>query len=137
MILVDANVLMYAAGAAHSNKAPSVELVHRIAAGTVDAVVDTETLQEILHRYRAINRWEDGRQLYSLTRALFPRAVPITEATLDRARDLMERHAALSARDAVHAAVSIEIRASSICSYDRDFDMIPEIRRVEPGREGR
>jgi len=32
----------------------------------VDAVLDAEVLQEILHRYRAISRWETGREVFWL-----------------------------------------------------------------------
>ena len=90
MILVDANVLMYAAGAPHRLKRPSADLLDRIARGEVDAVIDAEILQEILHRYRAINRWQDGRQLYDLARALFPSILPVTAEVLDAARRLLD-----------------------------------------------
>jgi hypothetical protein len=60
VILIDANVIMYAAGANHPHKRPSVALLERVAAGEVEATVDAEVLQEILHRYRAIGRWEDA-----------------------------------------------------------------------------
>lgn len=125
---------MYAAGAPHPHKEPCANLMRRIASGEVEAVVDTEALQEILHRYRSIRRWDDGRRVYSLTRALFPRSASISESTLDRARDFMDRHKGLTARDAIHAAVAFEIGARAICSYDRDFDVVPEIRRIEPSQ---
>ena len=68
MILVDANVLMYAAGTPHAHKGPSQALLQRVASGEVDAAIDAETLQEILHRYRAIDRWEEGSRLHGLAR---------------------------------------------------------------------
>jgi hypothetical protein len=40
MILVDANVLMYAAGAPHPDKTPSVRLLEQIANGDVVAAID-------------------------------------------------------------------------------------------------
>ena len=132
MILVDANILMYAAGAPHPHKAPSARWLEAVARGEVDATVNVETLQELLHRYRAIGRWSDGRRVYDLARTIFPAVVPITAAVLDEARRLLDRHPMLMARDGLHAAVVLVEGFEAICSYDRDFDLIPGVRRVEP-----
>ena len=51
MILVDSNVLMYTAGSEHPFKARSVAFLERVAEGSIEAVIDAEALQEILHRY--------------------------------------------------------------------------------------
>jgi predicted nucleic acid-binding protein len=103
-----------------------------VARGEVDATVNVETLQELLHRYRAIGRWSDGRRVYDLARTIFPAVVPITAAVLDEARRLLDRHPMLMARDGLHAAVVLVEGLEAICSYDRDFDLIPGVRRVEP-----
>jgi predicted nucleic acid-binding protein len=132
VILVDANILMYAAGAPHPHKAPSARWLEAVARGEVDATVNVETLQELLHRYRAIGRWSDGRRVYDLARTIFPAVVPITAAVLDEARRLLDRHPMLMARDGLHAAVVLVEGLEAICSYDRDFDLIPGVRRVEP-----
>ena len=44
MVLIDANILMYAAGAAHPNKQPSIRVLERVANGEVDATINAETL---------------------------------------------------------------------------------------------
>ena len=95
-------------------------------------MIDAETLQEILHRYRAIRRWEDGRQVYDLARQLFPSVVPISAEVMDRARELLDAYPSLMARDALHAAVVLHESLEAICSYDRDFDGIVGLRRTEP-----
>ena len=134
MILVDSNILMYAAGAEHANKLPSVRFLERIAEGEIEAALDAEVLQEVLHRYRALNRWEDGKQVYDLSRRLLPIVFPITVEVVDRARELLETCYGIAARDALHAAV-VEIRGlDGICSYDRDFDLVEGIDRIEPER---
>jgi len=98
----------------------------------VDAALDAEVLQEILHRYRAIGRWADGRQVYDQARRIFPVVVPITAEVLDRARALLDDHRSVMARDAVHAAVVSVHGLEGISSYDRDFDRIAELKRSEP-----
>ncbi len=132
MILVDSNVLMYAAGAAHHHKKPSMTLLQRIAFEEVEGIIDAEVLQEILHRYRAINRWKGGCRAYDLARRVFQVVVPITADVVDDTRQLMDIHDWLTARDALHAAVCGQIGADAICSYDRDFDRIAQLKRVRP-----
>ncbi len=132
MILIDANILMYAAGAPHRCKQPSARLLQRVADGEIDALIDAELLQEILHRYRAIGRWADGKQVYDLARQIFPTVLPITADIMDRARELLDEHDGMMARDALHAAVVLSEGLDAICSYDRDFDGIVGVRRIEP-----
>jgi len=132
VILVDANVLMYAAGRDHPNKAASVAFLDRVASGEVDAVIDAEILQEILHRYRALGRWEAGRRLFDLTRTLFPVVLPVTAEILDRARVLLDAYPHLMARDGLHAAVVMKAQLDGLCSFDSDFDPVGGLRRIEP-----
>jgi predicted nucleic acid-binding protein len=132
LILIDANIFMYAAGAEHSHKMPSVAVLRRIALGEIDAAVDAEVLQEILHRYRAIRRWEEGREVYALARRIVPLVVAITDQVVDRARDLLDGDARLGARDALHAAVVFDRGMKGVCSYDRDLDRVVGLRRFEP-----
>jgi len=132
VILVDANVIMYAAGAEHPHKRPSVALLDRVARGEVEATIDAEVLQEILHRYRAIGRWEDGRRVYDLARQLFRNVVPVTAEVLDRARRILDTDRRIMARDALHAAVVMAEGLEAVCSWDRDFDRIKGIVRREP-----
>ncbi|MCP4303293.1 MAG: type II toxin-antitoxin system VapC family toxin [bacterium] len=130
--MVDANIPMYAAGTEHPNKAPSIALLEKVAGGEVDATIDTETLQEILHRYRSLERWDDGKIVYDMDRRIFPVIIPISIEILDYARILLDEYPILMARDALHAAV-VEINAlEGIYSYDRDFDQIQWIRRFQP-----
>jgi predicted nucleic acid-binding protein len=132
VILIDTNIIMYAAGAPHTHKGPSVRMLEQVAAGEVEATIDAEVLQEILHRYRAINRWDDGKQVYDLTRRLFPVVIPVTAAILDRARQLLDTDATIMARDALHAAVVLEERLDGVISFDHDFDRIAGVVRREP-----
>jgi predicted nucleic acid-binding protein len=132
VILLDANIIMYAAGASDPHKAPSVALLERVARGDVDAALDAEVLQEILHRYRALRRWNDGRRVYDLARRSIVTVLPITAEVTDEARKIMDDHPALMARDALHAAVYRVAGAEAICSYDADLDIVTGLRRIEP-----
>jgi predicted nucleic acid-binding protein len=130
MILVDSNVLMYAGGVEHPNKKPAVAFLKRVAAGEVEAAVDAEVLQEVIHRYRALRRWPEGQLVYESTRGLFPEVLAITGPVMDYAKRLVDADERISARDAVHAAVVAVYRLEGICTFDRDFDRIRGCRRV-------
>ena len=71
MILIDSNVLMYAAGSDHPNKSKAVTLLKRVADGHAEAVIDAEVLQEILHRYIALGRRADAQKCTNWARRLF------------------------------------------------------------------
>ena len=121
---------MYASGAEHPNKEPSVAFLKRVAAGEVEATVDAEVLQEVIHRYRALRQWPEGRRVYELARRLFPEILAITCEVMDRAKQLVDADAQVSARDSVHAAVVAEYKLEGICTFDRDYDRIQGCRRI-------
>jgi predicted nucleic acid-binding protein len=133
MILIDSNIFMYAAGAEHPNKHSSLLFLEEVALGEVEAGIDAEVLEEILHRYRAVRRWEDGRQVYDLTRQIVPTVLPVTVEILDDARSLLDQYPQLMARDALHAAAARSVGADALCSFDRDLDGIDGVVRKEPG----
>lgn len=132
MILVDSNVLMYAVGGEHPNRAPAQRFLHRVGAKETAAVLSAEVLQEIFHRYRSMNRWKEAVAILDQARRVFPEVLAITGNVMDRAREILDKHPLLSARDGVHAAVVSVYGLDGICSYDRDFDQIPGLRRIEP-----
>ena len=132
MTLVDSNIFMYAAGRAHPLKHRAAAFLEKVAAGTVPASIDAEALQEILHRYRALKRWKEGRVVYDTALVLFPEVLAVTGEVMDVARKLMDEEAGLMARDALHAAVVAVYGLASITSFDQDFDRLEGLRRVEP-----
>ncbi len=132
MILIDSNIFMYAAGSEHPNKTNSCQFLAEVAKGKIEAMIDAEVLQEILHRYRAIGRWMDGGEVYDLARRIVPIVVPVGVEILDLARGLLDRYERLLARDALHAAAVIYVGAEALCSFDQDFDSLREISRIEP-----
>lgn len=136
MLLIDSNIFMYAAGADHPHKRPSVAFLRQLARGELDAAVDAEVLQELLHRYRAIDRWAEGRQVYDRARRIVGLVIPVSAEVVDLARRLLDRYERLTTRDALHAAV-VDLHAlEGIVSYDRDFDVVEGLRRSEPAMEG-
>ena len=132
MIFIDSNIFMYAGGVEHVNKAPSVALLTCIASGEVKACTSVEVLQEILHRYRSIARWDDGKKIYLSAKEIVPIIEPLTMDIINRAFKLLDKYPEIMARDALHAATCVILNLDGICTYDTDFDKIKEVKRMPP-----
>jgi len=123
---------MYAAGAPHKFKMPSLKFLHDVARLEYDCCTNAEILQEVLHRYRSIGRWEEGKEVYFLARKIVPNVQSITAEITDKAVDLMDKYPDLLARDCLHVAHCLLSELEGICSFDKDFDEVEEIKRIEP-----
>ncbi|MBD3317913.1 MAG: hypothetical protein GF344_19175 [Chitinivibrionales bacterium] len=104
-MLVDSNTFMYAAGAAHRNKQPSVSFLECVSTGKAQVCVSTEILPENLHRYRSIVWGEDGKQVFMLAREIVPRILPIDRDSINRAYGYLEGIPNIMARHPIHAVI--------------------------------
>lgn len=130
--LLDTNVAMYAAGRDHPARGPSKALLRRIATGDMDVVADAEVFQEILHRFSAIGRIEDGCRLFDLLERIVQIVLPIELEDARTARQIILDIRGLTARDAIHVAVMRRHSLRIVYSYDRHLDAVPGIERREP-----
>jgi len=131
-VFVDANIFMYAVGAAHPHKAPSIRLLERVAGEGVEAVSDAEVLQELLYRYWHLKMVEQGAALVDYVLQAIPAILPITPRDVMVARSLLVQHPPLKPRDAIHAAVMLNHGLTHLYSYDHDFDILSDLTRLEP-----
>lgn len=60
VVFLDTNVVVYAVGTEHPYRLPCQQVMSAIANGTLRAAIDTETVQEILHRYGALRRYAEA-----------------------------------------------------------------------------
>jgi predicted nucleic acid-binding protein len=134
---VDTAVIMYAVGSDHPLKAPCQRVLARVAEGDLDAVISVEVVQEIIHRFLAVQRPALGASIAGDTLDLFAPVLPITHATMRRVPELVGRFPALAARDLIHVATCLQEGISRIISPDRGFDAVSEIKRVDPATFGR
>jgi predicted nucleic acid-binding protein len=130
LIFVDSNVPMYLIGADHPNKASARRLLDRVLLEGGGLVTDAEVLQEILHRYVAIDRRDAIAPAFQLVLQVVEEVFPIGRVDVERARRLLETTRRLSARDAIHVAVMQRVGIDRILSFDRGLDGIPGIERV-------
>ena len=130
MIFIDSNVPMYLIGAAHPHKAEAQIILERLAAAGQRLVTDAEVLQEILHRYTAINKRDAIGPALQATLGIVDEVLPIEKVDVMRAAEIIRNPALLSARDAVHIAVMERHEIRSIFSFDGDFDRWPGLQRI-------
>lgn len=129
MIFLDSNIPMYLIGAPHRLKTESQILVERVVAAGERIVTDAEVLQEILHRYTAINRRDAIGPAFRAVLNIVDDVFPIEKADVLRASEIVQNPAGLSARDAVHLAVMERRGVTRILSFDADFDRWPGVTR--------
>jgi len=130
LIFVDSNIPMYVVGADHPNKSASQRLLETLIVQGERLVTDAEVLQEILHRYAAIDRRDAIQPAFEALLGVVDEVFPVERRDAERARDLLQATRKLSARDALHVAIMERQNVSSILSFDTGFDRVPGVTRV-------
>jgi predicted nucleic acid-binding protein len=130
MILVDSNVPMYLVGGPHPHKIDAQRALERCISERARLFTDAEVLQEILHRYVAINRRDAIQPAFDALLGVVDEVLPVDRRILERAKTIVLERAALSARDALHVAIMQAHQIPKILSFDGGFDSVPGITRI-------
>ena len=120
---------MYLVGAAHPNKAGARLLLEAAIAASERLITSAEVLQEILHRYVAIDRRDAIQPAFDALLGVVDEVIAIELADVVRAREFVLGMSVLSARDALHAAVMARASIERIMTFDTAFDRIPGMSR--------
>jgi uncharacterized protein len=121
---------MYLVGAAHPHKTDSQVLLERLIAAGERLVTDAEVLQEILHRYAAIDKREAIHPAIDMLLGVVDDVLAIEKRDALRAAEIVKNRSLPSARDAIHVAIMERYRISSILSFDAGFDRWPGLKRI-------
>lgn len=130
MTLLDSNIPMYLVGAPHRHKADAQRLLEKLLRGGERLVTDAEVLQEILHRYVAIDRRDAIQPAFDALLGVVDEVLPVDRAAVARAKEIVLGYRRLSARDAVHISVMEQHGISQILSFDAGLDSFPGINRI-------
>jgi predicted nucleic acid-binding protein len=122
---------MYVAGVEHPNREAAHKFLEKVHRGEVEGCCSTEVLREILGRYTTIRRHDYANKVYDIFVRICPVIFSVTLADTDRARELLLLSSRITAREAMHAAVMLNQGVEWIASFDKQFDRIPGVRRVE------
>jgi uncharacterized protein len=121
---------MYLIGAPHPHKTDARRLLEELVSGRERLVTDAEVLQEILHRYVAIDRPDAIQPAWNALLGISDEVFSIDRAAVDRAKDIVLGQRGLSARDAIHLAIMQIHGVRRILSFDLGFDGFPGITRL-------
>ena len=130
MILVDSNIPMYLVGSPHAHKSDAQRLLEQLVSERQRLVTDVEVLQEILHRYVAINCRDAIQPAFDALLGIVDQVLDVNRRAAERAKEIVLGHRGLSARDALHLAVMEQHAIERILSFDSGFDGFPGIVRV-------
>ena len=130
MVFVDSNVPMYLVGAEHPHKDDARRLLDRLISERQRLVTSAEVLQEILHRYVAIDRRDAIQPAFDAVLGIVDEVFPVDSRAVERAKSTVLGQRRLSSRDAVHLAVMSLHGVDRIVSFDAGFDDVPGITRI-------
>ena len=130
MIFIDTNVPMYLVGAPHAHKTQVLSLLDRAIADRQRLVTDAEVLQEILHRYVAIDRRDAIQPAFDALLDVVDEVYAIDRRAVELAKSIVLGYRYLSARDAIHVATMRQHGATRIMSFDTAFDQVPGLTRI-------
>lgn len=121
---------MYLVGAPHPHKSDARRWLEELVSARERLVTDAEVLQEILHRYVAIERRDAIQPAFNALLGVVDEVFVVDQAAVERAKQIVLGNQALSARDAVHLALMQIHGVRKILSFDRGFDGFPGITRL-------
>jgi len=130
VILVDSNIPMYLVGATHGHKSDARRLLEKAVSERQRLVTDAEVLQEILHRYVAIDRRDAIQPAFDALLGIVDQVLAVDRSVAERAKQIVLGYRQLSARDAVHLAVMEHHGIERIMTFDSGFDAFPGITRL-------
>ena len=121
---------MYLIGASHPHKSDAQRLLEKLLSERARLVTDTEVLQEILHRYVAIDRRDAVQPAFDALLGIVDQVLSIDLVAVERAKTIVLGSRRLSARDALHLAVMEQHSVEQVLSFDGGFDGFPGVTRL-------
>lgn len=121
---------MYLVGSPHPHKADAQRLLEKLITDRERLVTDAEVLQEILHRYVAIDRRDAIQPAFDALLGVVDEVLSVDVEAVQRAKQIVLGYRQLSARDAVHLSVMEQNGIRQILSFDSGLDAFPGITRI-------
>ena len=121
---------MYLMGSPHPHKTDAQRLLEKLIADRERLVTDAEVLQEILHRYVAIDRRDAVQAAFDALLGVVDEVLIVDRRAVERAKQIVLGYRQLSARDALHLSVMEQNGIRQIASFDPGFDAFPGIARL-------
>ncbi len=130
MIFIDSTIPMYLVGVDHPHKRDAQIFLEKLIGEKARLVTNLEVFQEILHRYTAINRKDAIQPAFDALYGFVDEVFTIQEEDVLKAKEFVLAYQGPSARDALHAAHMHRLKIKTILTFDRGFDLFPDIKRI-------
>jgi predicted nucleic acid-binding protein len=130
VIFVDSNIPMYLVGVSHPHKIEAQRMLEKFIRDRQRLTTDAEVLQEILHRYVAIDRRDAIQPAFDALLGVVDEVLAVDNKTVERAKQIVLEYRRLSARDAIHLSIMERHGIERILSFDSGFDSFPGITRL-------
>jgi uncharacterized protein len=121
---------MYLVGAFHPHKIEAQRMLEKLIRDRQRLTTDAEVLQEILHRYVAIDRRDAIQPAFDALLGVVDEVLAVDNKTVERAKQIVLEYRRLSARDAIHLSIMERHGIERILSFDSGFDSFPGITRL-------
>lgn len=121
---------MYMVRGPHVHKSDAQRLLEKFISERQSLVTDAEVLQEILHRFGAIQRRDAIQPAFNALLGVVDEVLPVDRVAVERAKEIVLGYSGLSARDAVHLAVMENHGIDRIFSFDSGLDQFPGVTRL-------
>lgn len=121
---------MYLIGEDHPHKRDASLILEKLASERERLVTNSEVLQEILHRYTAIQRKDAIQPCLDALYGFIDDIFPIEEEDVLSAKALVLAYDQLTARDALHVSHMKRYQIEIIFSFDKHYDALPKIKRI-------
>jgi predicted nucleic acid-binding protein len=119
LIFVDTNVFMYAVGREHPLRSEARSFFLSALSSREVLVTSAEVLQELAHAYLPVGRTSTLDSALALARGRMAQIWSVELDDVFLARNLVERHAGLGARDLLHLASCQRRDVARIKTFDR------------------
>lgn len=122
MIFVDSNIFIYAVGRPHPLKVEAQNFFIESSQKGKRLVTSAEVLQELLHVYLPVGRLATLDAAMTLAIRGVDQILPIDSTAVIHARNLIDQHPGLTARDLVHLAICHQHNVTELKTFDRNLD---------------
>ena len=121
---------MYLVGASHPHKIEAQRMLEKLIRDRERLTTDAEVLQEILHRYVAIDRRDAIQPAFDALLGVADEILAVDSKTVEHAKQVVLEYRRLSVRDAIHLSIMERHGIERILSFDSGFDSFPGITRL-------
>src|ERR1700687_1831612 len=121
---------MYLVGAPHPHKSDAQQWLEKLVSDRQRLVTDAQVLQEILHRYVAINRRDAIQPAFDALLGIVDQVLEVDRGIAERAKEIVLGYRQLCARDAVHLAVMEQHGIEHILTFDSGLAGFPGFTRL-------